>query len=436
MSVLIADEDSAIRESCRQAAEATGFTAATAENFSAVLRRLPLRSTDVVILSTSLPGAEFPAALFSIKALQPSAEVVLTGHQGSAEPIRQARKSGVCDFLAKPFKLQEFVSLLQRVAARRLFPAPEATSSGGLSDGYLVGQSPEMLRLGRIIERAASGKHPVLILGEKGSGKTSVACLIHSGGSLRDLPFIEVNCAALTVAQLEGVLFGSSADQPALAAQGTVFINSISEMPVPVQGRLLRALQEKEIRPAGARAFPVQARVIAASDRDLESAVQQGTFRRDLYLRLNVVALRMPPLRERRDDIPALVEHFLANFVLPGSSHRFSISPEAMDLVLRYAWPGNVRELEDVLRQAASLSQGAAILPAHLPPEIQAGAAVPRNPSDRAVILPLAEVERKTILETLHQLNGNKQMAAQMLGIGKTTLYRKLKEYGIGREFS
>jgi two-component system response regulator HydG len=394
-----------------------------------VLRRLPLRPTDLVVLGTGLPGADYPAALSSIKALQPSAEVVLMGQQSNADSLM---KSGVYDFLAKPFKTQEFVSLLQRVAARRLFPAgPDATTST-----TLVGQSPEMVRLYRIIERAASSKHPVLILGEKGSGKSSLARVIHSSGSLRDLPFIEVNCATQTVSQLDSAIFApgqAGGDQAALATQGTVFIKSITEMPVPIQGRLLRALQEKEVRAVTAgKAFPLRARVIAATHRDLESAVQQGTFRRDLYLRLNVVALRLPALRERREDIPALVEHFLAKFSLPGSNHRLDLSPEAMKLMLAYSWPGNVRELEDVLRQAASLSKGPAINPAHLPPEIQVRAAN-AGPADHGLILPLAELERKAILDTLHQLNGNKQMAAQMLGIGKTTLYRKLKEYGIER---
>jgi DNA-binding NtrC family response regulator len=172
--------------------------------------------------------------------------------------------------------------------------------------------------------------------------------------------------------------------------------------------------------------------VIAATDRDLDAAVQQGTFRRDLYLRLNVVALRLPPLRERREDIPMLAAHFL-RALSQNSGVEYSMSPDTMKVMLNYAWPGNVRELEEAMRHAASASGGSLIAPAHLPPEMQSRVSPERTAPEPGKIIPLAEVERKAILDTLHLLNGNKQMAAQMLGIGKTTLYRKLKEYGIGR---
>lgn len=437
LSILIADEDRVIRETCRQAAEELGFTIVSAESFSAALRRLSVRPAELVVLGIGLPGADVPAMLSSIKAVQPSAEIVLTGRQPTADSIQAAIKHGAYDFLAKPFSSADFVRLLQRIAARHLFPAQPSAGNGRLSDTNMIGQSPEMLRLYRIIERTATSKHPVLILGEKGTGKSSLAHLIHAGGSLRDRPFIEVNCALSTPSQLESALFGSSSsplDQPALATRGTVFLKAVAEMPLAVQGKLLRALQEKEVRlPGAGKARPVEARVIAATHRDLESAVQQGTFRRDLYLRLNVVALRLPPLRERREDIPALVEHFLGKIAASARHSRYSLSPEAMKLLLNYAWPGNVRELEEALRQSALSSNGSLITPSHLPPELQLRTTADRLPSDPGKILSLAEVERKAILDTLHQLNGNKQMAAQMLGIGKTTLYRKLKEYGIGR---
>jgi two-component system response regulator HydG len=299
----------------------------------------------------------------------------------------------------------------------------------------MIGQSAGMLRLYRIIERTASSKHPILILGEKGAGKSSLARLIHAGGSLRDHPFVEVNCA-LPFSPLESALFAPSSiamGQHALGVRGTVFLRAVAEMPLVLQGRLFRALQEKEIRPpGGGRALPVEARVIAATDRDLDAAVQQGTFRRDLYLRLNVVALRLPPLRERREDIPMLAEHFL-RALSEHSGVVYSMSPDTMKVMLDYGWPGNVRELENAMRHAVSASRGALITPAHLPPEMQTRVSSESTAAEPGKIIPLAEVERKAILDTLQQLKGNKQMAAQMLGIGKTTLYRKLKEYGIGR---
>ena len=435
--ILIADGDQGIRETCKQAAEELGFMVRMADNFSAVLSQLSVR-TDLVVLDAGLPGADPSTMLFRVKALQPGVEVVLTGEKSRLDSILEALKNGACDFLGKPFKNEEFMSLLQRVAASRVLAQEQlvrAGVNGRPSASGMIGQSAAMLRLYRIIERTASSKHPILILGEKGAGKSSLARMIHACGSLRDHPFVEVNCAS-PFSQLESALFAPSTmamDQHALGVRGTVFLRAVAAMPLVIQGRLFRALQEKEIRqPDGGRVLPVEARVIAATDRDLDAAVQQGTFRRDLYLRLNVVALRLPPLRERREDIPMLAEHFL-HALSQNSGVVFSMSPDTMKVMLDYAWPGNVRELEEAMCHAASASGGALITPAHLPPEMQTRGSSERAAPEAGKIIPLAEVERKAILDTLHLLHGNKQMAAQMLGIGKTTLYRKLKEYGIGR---
>lgn len=442
-SVLIVDEQPFIRESLKQVAEQLGFKVFAAESFATALRHLSGRNVDLVLLEAGLSGVDTRDMIVRIKAAQPQTEIVVTGRSPATESVLQAANSGASQFLRKPFKNEELRRVLEKIVGRRIVgELRKANDSSreratGSIDGEMVGQSPEMRRMRRIIERTASSKHPLLLLGEKGTGKAMLARLIHAGGVLRGQPFVHVDCGSSSPALLERRLFGSPAsaatEQPALTTGGTLFLEAIGEMPLSLQGRLFRALQEKEIRSAGGgKPVPVNVRVIASTCRDLDVAVQQGTFRRDLYLRLNVVALRLPPLRERRDDLPELAEHFLRKFGLE-KGVRYSISPDTMKLMLTYDWPGNVGELENALRHAVSVSPDPVLVPDHLPAEIQAaGARSDSSVSDPVRILPLAEVERKAIIDTLNQLNGNKQMAAQLLGIGKTTLYRKLKEYGIG----
>jgi len=443
-SLLIVDEQPFIPESLKQVAEQLGFKVFAAQSFAAALRHLSGRNVDLVLLEAGLSGGDTKEMIARIKAMQPRTGIVLTGRNPALEPISQPPYNGAGQFLRKPFKSEEIRGVLEKIAGSRIVgECREANDSGRdrspvSIDNEMVGQSPEIRRLRRIIERSASSKHPLLIVGEKGTGKAALARLIHVSGALRGQTFMHVDCASSSPSLLEGRLFGVPAsaapEQAALTTSGTLFLEAIGEMPLSIQGKLFRALQEKEIRhPGGGKPVPVNVRVLASTCRDLEGAVQQGTFRRDLYLRLNVVALRLPPLRERRDDIPELTEHFLHNFALE-KGVRYAISPETMKLMLTYDWPGNVGELENALRHAVSVSPGPVLAPDHLPPEIQAAGAPSDSPvPDPVRILPLAEVERKAIIDTLNQLNGNKQMAAQLLGIGKTTLYRKLKEYGIGR---
>ncbi len=444
LSLLLVDEHSFIPESLRQVAEQLGFKVFAAESLTAALRHLSGRNVDLVLLEAGLSRGDTRDTIARIKALQPQAEIVLTVSNPGVEPVRQAADSGASQVLRKPFKIEELKRVLQKIAGRPISGEYRELSHGGgerVSQSVykeMVGQSPEMRRLRRIIERTASSKHPLLILGEKGTGKSTLARLIHATGVLRERPFVHVDCGSTPPSVLEGRLFGSPAsaapEQAALTTGGTLLLEAIGEMPLSMQGKLFRALQEKEIRQAGGgKPLLVNVRVVASTRRDLEGAVQQGTFRRDLYLRLNVVALRLPPLRERRDDIPELAECLLRNIALENGA-RYSLSPETVKRMLTYDWPGNAGELEDALRHAVSVSPDSVLVPDHLPPEIQAaGAPSDSSVSDPVRILPLAEVEKKAIIDTLNQLNGNKQMAAQLLGIGKTTLYRKLKEYGIGR---
>ena len=304
--------------------------------------------------------------------------------------------------------------------------------------GDLVGQSAQMQRLHRMIARVACGKHAILLLGENGTGKATVARAIHSHGPFPERPFVVVDCAwagpALAEAELFGPGTGRSKEELPAGTAGTIFLGEVWAMPPVIQAKLVRTLQEREIRVMdGGKTFAVEARIIAASNRDLELAVQQGTFRRDLYSRLNVVSLQLPPLRQRKEDIGPLAEHFLAKLAGVRGA-RYSLSAEAMKALLTHDWPGNVSELKDCLERAAAACAGSVLKVEDLPlPTQRAGSKSGTNsPSgEGGRILPLAEVEKQTILRALERLNGDKVMTARVLGIGKTTLYRKLKEYGI-----
>ncbi len=306
---------------------------------------------------------------------------------------------------------------------------------------FLLGQSAPMCELSELIRRVAQGNYPVLIQGESGTGKELVARSIHRSGPRSDRPFLAVDCGTLVPTLIESELFGyvrgaftgaEQAKQGLLdAAQGgTVFLDEIAELPVDLQAKLLRALQEKEIRPVGStRGLKIDLRILAATNRDLEAAVEQRSFRKDLYYRLNVVTLRLPALRERKGDIPLLVNHFLEKFRPPGRPCP-TLSEEAMTRLMAYDWPGNVRELENCIERAVALASG----PALGKGDISVGL---RKAHERFVpelsaeeVVPLLEVEKIAILRAIVKARGDKLLAARLLGIGKTTLYRKLKEYG------
>ena len=265
-----------------------------------------------------------------------------------------------------------------------------------------------------------------------------MARAIHADGPFRDRPFLLVDCASPAPGALENELFGPTKTAAktreglfTLASGGSVFFDEIGEMPLDIQGRLIRALQDREFHPqSNTKAVPVDVRIIASTSRDLEMAVQQGTFRRDLFFRLNVVSLKLPPLRDRKEDIRPLAEHFLER-IGKTKQVQYSVNPEAMKLLQLYDWPGNVRELENCLERAVAMSPSPVLQPADFPPHIRTVALRALAPNKQNRILPLAELEKQAILEALQQLNGDKLMTARALGIGKTTLYRKLKEYGI-----
>src|SRR5438874_1292166 len=434
LNLLIVDDERAVREAAREAALVLGYRAAASDSLDQAMRLLESQSIDVVLLDMKLPGAGGLEILRQIKNRRPDIEViVITGH-GTVESAVQAMKAGAYDFVTKPFSLDELKLLLERVAVHLKLKTENRILREKIKSkqgfGSIIGRAPEMDKLYRIIAKAAHSAHPVLILGESGTGKEMVARAIHHSGPYRDKPFIPVDCGSLVPTLIESELFGyvkgaftgamqSKAGLLAIAEGGTVFLDEVGELPVDLQAKMLRALQEKEIRPVGStKTSPINIRILAATNRDLENAVAHGSFRRDLYFRLNVLSLRIPPLRERRQDIPLLAGHILERLSQnSGSAH--DLRDDAMRALLAYDWPGNVRELENCLEWCCAITSGSMIHAVDLPSPITGAPTrlVPDAAEGR--IVPLVDLEKQTILSAIAQLNGDKLMAARLLGSGK-----------------
>jgi two-component system response regulator HydG len=448
LNLVIVDEERAIRDACREIAIGLGFNVFVSDSAEHAYRVIESQGADVVLLDLKLPGGEGLDVLQQIKARRPDVVIVVVTGNGTVESAVHAMKNGAYDYFTKPFSLEELRLVLERVAGHlrlktenRLLREKIKSKQGF---GSIIGRAPEMEKLYRIIAKAAQSSHPVLILGESGTGKEMVARAIHFSGAHHEKPFIPVDCGSLVPTLIESELFGhvkgaftganhSKDGLLAIAEGGTVFLDEVGELPVDLQAKLLRAIQEKEIRPVGStRRVAINVRILAATNRDLERAVAQGTFRRDLYFRLNVLSLRIPPLRERRQDIPLLAQHFLDRFNSE-SEQKKELNDEAIKAMLAYDWPGNVRELENCLDRACALSTGPMLTMRDLPSALTSARDVESSGiGGSAKIIPVAELEKQTILKAIEQLNGDKLLAARLLGIGKTTLYRKLKEYAMG----
>ena len=443
LNLLIVDEDRAVRDASREVAHSLGFSAHVAESAEQVYRMIESNGIDAVLLDLRLAGADGLEVLRTVKRNRPDAVVVVLTGCGTVQSAVQAMKNGADDFVTKPFSMEELRHLLEGVAGHLRVKTESRLRHESIKSrqgyGSIVGHAPEMEKLYRIIAKAGQSTHPVLILGESGTGKEMVAKAIHSSGPLRNKPFIPVDCGSLVPTLIESELFGhvrgafTGATGPkdgllAIAEGGTVFLDEIGELPIDLQAKLLRAIQEKEIRPVGSvKQVPINVRILGATNRDLEQAVNEGTFRRDLFFRLNVLTLRIPPLRERRQDIPLLVAHILERIGRDSGTEK-TISDEALKSLLNYEWPGNVRELENSLERACALSSNLEIQVRDLPTHLSSA---PTSMMERPAngIVSMAELEKRTILDALAQVNGDKMVAARLLGIGKTTLYRKLKEY-------
>jgi len=443
LNLLVIDDDRAVRDAASEVAHSLGFSVHAAESAERAIRALDNAEIDAVLLDLRFNGTGLDM-LHAIKRQRPDALVIVVTNFGTVQSAVQAMKYGAYDYVTKPFSMEELRRLLERLSSDLRLKTQNRlrreTIKSQTGFGNIIGRSPEMERLYRIIAKAAQSTHPVLILGESGTGKEMFAKAIHVAGPLRDKPFIPVDCGSLVPTLIESELFGhvrgaftgaagAKDGLLSIAEGGTVFLDEIGELPIDLQAKLLRAIQEKEIRPVGStKQIPINVRILGATNRDLEQAVSEGTFRRDLFFRLNVLTLRIPPLRERRQDIPLLVAHFLERIGRDREAEK-TISQDALKMLLSYDWPGNVRELENALERACVVTSASELEIRDLPTHLTAAPQDPANGAHNNVIVPIAELEKQTILHALAHLNGDKMLAARLLGIGKTTLYRKLKEY-------
>ncbi|HEX8872799.1 MAG TPA: sigma-54 dependent transcriptional regulator [Candidatus Acidoferrum sp.] len=448
IKLLVVDDEQSIRKLCMTIGCSLGFSCSEAESAEAAVTRLDSEPPDLVLTDLKLPSQSGVDLLKQIKTLLPRTEVaIMTGH-GSIESAVDAMKLGAYDYIEKPFRVEKMRLLLQRMAEKvrlvneNAFLRDRVNANADL-DG-IIGASAGVQDVLRMISRLKDSRTPVLIAGESGTGKELVARAIHFRGALAQTSFIAVDCGALVPTLMESELFGyekgaftgatkTKAGLFQAANGGTIFLDEIGELPLEMQAKLLRVLQEKEVRPVGSNEkIDVDVRVIAATNRDLEAAYRAGTFRKDLYFRLNVVTVHLPALRERRSDIPMLVHHFLNRYA-PGG--HLQVTAGAMKSLLQYDWPGNVRELENCIERAITLGDRQVIDIQDLPPAIRTDQPMPSDltAKDAASLstTALAEMERMTILRVFEQANGDKVLTGKMLGISRATLYRKLKRYNI-----
>jgi two-component system, NtrC family, response regulator PilR len=444
--VLVVDDERSILLLLKEALSQWGYQVTVASSAAEALGLLKSELFDALITDIRMPDMSGLELLREVKKQDESIEVVMmTGYPTIASAV-QALKEGAYDYLSKPLILDELRHLMSRMMERKFLRGEVSTLRARLGEeltvNELIGTSGPMERVKEIIGKVAVTDSPVLIEGESGTGKELVAAAIHRLSSRAKRPFIPVNCSAIPQDLLESEFFGhvrgafSGAVADALglfrgADEGTIFLDEIAELSPALQVKLLRVLQEMQVRPVGStKAYPVDVRVIAATNRDLERAMTEGSFRQDLFYRLNVVRIMLPPLRERRDDITALVSHFLRRFNRRFHRDLRGIAPDALAALTAYTFPGNVRELENLIERAYAMGAREQIQITDLPTLSKAAAATPQVTSPDTVPA-LGDVERELILKALAVFKDDKEAAAKALGISRRTIYRRLKEYGV-----
>jgi DNA-binding NtrC family response regulator len=447
--ILVVEDDAAMAQYLQESLVEEGFAAEVALTGRGALDRIRPGDVDVVVTDLNLPDLHGLDLLREIKALaDPPPHVIAITAFGSIDTAIKAMKFGAYDYLTKPFEIEELVVAVEKALGERKLHREvqrlRREVQGRYTPSNMVGKSAAMQEVFDLIRRLAQSSSNVLITGESGTGKELVARAIHYNGPRASRPFVPVNCAAIPDNLLESELFGHKRgaftdarnDRQGMfleADGGTIFLDEVTELPFPLQAKLLRVIQEREVRPLGAsRSERIDVRIISATNRNLENLLQGGHFREDLYYRLNVINVAIPPLRDRAEDTLPLAEHFLRIYSARAAKRVTQLQPAAAKLVLGYPWPGNVRELENVMERAVALvpedapGVRADDLPPHIrerrSPDLLAGAVQRR--------LTLAELEREYIFQVLQSEAGNKTRAAQFLGLDRKTLYRKLEEYG------
>ncbi len=449
-AILVVDDDLEMRELVHDVLKDRGHQITTAGSGQEALTLLADGGYAVVLTDLRMKGMEGTELLTEIKRLYPDIGVILMTAFGSVETAVEAMKRGASDYLTKPVKSEEIIRVVERAvreaALRREVRRLRKEVHTEYSFHQILGKSKAIQVVFDLIRRVADSPTNVLITGESGTGKELVAKAIHYNSDRKEAPFVPVNCAAIPEQLLESELFGhmrgaftdAKMDKRGLfeeAQKGTVFLDEISELPLMLQAKILRAIQEKEIRRVGAtKPISVDVRIIAATNLNLNEEVKAKRFREDLYYRLNVIELKLPPLRERREDIPLLVDAFLKKCGEARGKAMKGVSESALAMLMDYGWPGNVRELENVIERAVTLGLGEKISPDDLPQAVQ-GARGDRRVLDEAAekTLPLHEIEKEYIKKILEKTGGNKYQAAHALGIDRKTLYRKLGEIEEGK---
>jgi two-component system response regulator AtoC len=454
-SILVIDDDRALRESLELLLSAEGYRIVCAESGEAALALLQEHPIDAILCDLRMPGLDGFDLIPQISRQLPGVPIILMSAHGTEELAVEAIQRGAYDYLAKPFLPADIRLTLRKTHERELLRRKhellQREMSRSVGDRPIVAASDGMIELLEMLDRTAGYKSTVLITGESGTGKEVIARALHAQSPRRDCPFVAVNCGAIPENLLESELFGhakgafTGANRAhrglfAEASEGTLFLDEVAEMAPALQVKLLRAIQEEEIRPLGQnKSQKIDVRVIAATARPLEAEIEAGRFREDLFYRLNVVRLEVPPLRERRADIPLLVDHFLKRFRVQLGKNVRRVSDDTLDLLVRHRWPGNVRELENMIERAVILSDGDTIETAALPQVVRASSAsdpgTQRSDSEPSEKLSLKSArqsfEADFIRKALARTGGNRTHAAKLLEISHRALLYKLKDYGI-----
>jgi len=455
--ILIADDDEVSCQLFAETLEGQGYDVQKVTSGDQAIASLAQRLYDLLIVDVRMPGTSGLEVTRIVHDKYPSLPVIVMTAFGSMETAVEAIHEGAFDFISKPMNLAELRKTVERALASRSIPGradPASELSPSLSPrqqaSKIVGKTPAMLEVYKIVARVAPAKSTVLILGESGTGKEMIARAIHEHSPRAHRPFVAVDCGALTESLLESELFGhvrgaftgAIADKKGVfedAQGGTCFLDEIGGISSNLQARLLRVLQEHEVRRVGGKDWTsVDARVVAATNFNLPEAVRLGEFRQDLYYRLNVVAIHLPPLRQRRDDIPLLAQHFLTHYSEENNKQIPRISDDAMALLCAYAWPGNIRELENAIEQAVALSYRSSLTTEDLPRDIREPktSGLSPGPAGREEFLfpdtpSLEDVKRRYVLHVLRQTGGNMSATARLLNIDRRSLYRMFARYKI-----
>jgi DNA-binding NtrC family response regulator len=444
-SILVVDDEEIVRDSLASWLQEDGYRVDTAPDGPTALAKLAQQPYDILLVDLKMPGMDGMQVLAQAKSLQPDAPLIIMTAYATVDTAVQAMKQGAYDYLVKPFEAEELSLLIGKLTDTQALRRENVLLRKALKRQFefkdMVSKSPKMEAVFQLARTAAKSGSTVLILGESGTGKELLARAIHAESPRRDAPFVGLSCVALTETLLESELFGyekgaftgsagGARGKFEIAAAGTLFLDEIGDISPKLQLDLLRVLDAREFRRVGgSQLVKVDARIIAATNRDLKKLVESGTFREDLYYRLNVIPVMLPPLRERKEDIPLLAEFFLAQFSAEMRKPLEAVSAEALEILMAHDWPGNVRELRNVLERGAVLARGPIITPIEL--ELVQPASAPSPLGSPEPADSLKDVERKHIISTLRQHRWNITRSAKALGIDRVTLYSKIKRYQI-----